>query len=81
MKRNRLACVACSTALLWNDAFAYVDPGTGTLLIQWLFGMVVAGFAVLNIYWQRAKGFLSRKFGSAGPARDADGAADEAGRD
>lgn len=82
--RNRLApiAVAFSTLLLWDDAFAYIDAGTGSLLIQWLFGMAVAGFAVVNIYWHRAKGFFSRRSsGTIRPAQDIDGAADEAERD
>lgn len=46
--------------LVPHVSFAYVDPGTGSLLIQWIFGMVVAGFAVANIYWHRFKQFLGR---------------------
>ncbi len=78
MNRNRVApiAVACSAVLLSDAAFAYVDPGTGSLLIQWLFGVVVAGFAVLNIYWYRAKEFFARKFGNTEPGQDVDEAAD-----
>ncbi len=54
--------VVASACLLMCDAsFAYVDPGTGSLIIQWVFGMVVASLAVGNIYWHRFKQFLSRK--------------------
>jgi len=83
MNTKRLApiAVACGAMIMWDDAFAYIDAGTGSLLIQWLFGMAVAGFAVLNIYWHRAKGFLSRKFANDRPDQDADRAAYEAERD
>jgi len=83
MNTKRLApiAVACGAMIMWDDAFAYIDAGTCSLLIQWLFGMAVAGFAVLNIYWHRAKGFLSRKFANDRPDQDADRAAYEAERD
>ena len=83
MKRKRLGpiAVACGAMLMWDEALAYIDAGTGSLLIQWLFGMAVAGFAVLNIYWHRAKGFLSRKLGYVRPDQDADSAVYEAERD
>lgn len=79
--RLGLIVVASSTLLLWKDAFAYIDPGTGSLMIQWLFGAVVAGFAVANIYWERAKVFLVRNFGSSNQGEDLNDRVDEAGRD
>ena len=83
MNRKRIApaVVGCCTLLLWDEAFAYIDPGTGSLLIQWLFGAAIAGFAVVNVYWDRAKGFFSRKAESTGSAQDTDRPADEAGSD
>lgn len=83
MKRNLFAAVAvfCSAFLLSNDAFAYVDPGTGTLLIQWLFGMAMASLAVLNIYWHRAKAFFSGKSRNTATGGNAERGADDAGSD
>ena len=71
MNRNHLAPIGvlCATMFVGNDAYAYVDPGTGTMLIQWLFGMAMASFAVLSVYWQQAKRFVSRMFGSASSAQ------------
>lgn len=41
-------------------AHAYVDPGTGSYVIQLLIA-AIAGLAVaVRIYWGRIKGFLSR---------------------
>ena len=63
--RNGLGIVhfaAAGAALFLPQAsFAYIDPGTGSLLIQWIFGMVVAGFALANLYWHRFKQFLAGK--------------------
>ena len=74
---NRPAAIAVGTLLLWQDAFAYIDPGTGSLMIQWLFGMVLAGFAVLNVYWYRIKSFFAGKSGNAGSGHDVDTTVDE----
>ena len=69
---NRPAAIAVGTLLLWQDAFAYIDPGTGSLMIQWLFGMVLAGFAMLNVYWQRIKNFFADKSGNTSFDHDVD---------
>ena len=72
---------ACSGLLLASNAFAYIDPGTGTLIIQWLFGMAVASMAVLRIHWYRAKAFFSTKSRNTDIDVNADGEADDAGQD
>ena len=43
-----------------NRAYAYLDPGTGSMLLQGLIAgiMVVAG--AIGIYWRRLKDFLAR---------------------
>lgn len=65
--RNGLGLAHFATAaaalLVPHASFAYIDPGTGSLLIQWIFGMVVAGLAVGNLYWHRFKQFLAGKLG------------------
>lgn len=41
---------------------AYIDPGTGSLIIQILLAVLVgAGFAV-KIFWTRIKSFFSKLF-------------------
>jgi hypothetical protein len=74
---NRPAAIAIGTVLLWQDAFAYIAPGTGSLMIQWLFGMVLAGFALLNIYWLRIKSFFAGKSGHTSSNHDVCAAVDE----
>jgi len=53
-----------------RDAHAYIDPGTGTILIQWLFGLAIAGLGAITLYWQRAKQYLSRRFRPTASGRD-----------
>ena len=40
--------------------FAYIDPGTGSLLIQVVIGLVVAIGASIKIYWRRIKLFFNK---------------------
>lgn len=51
-------------------AHAYLDPGTGSMIIQLLIGAIVGGLVTLKIYWGKLKGFINRSTGtgdSTGP--------------
>lgn len=37
------------------EAFAYLDPGTGSFLVQMLVGGIAAGAAAIAMYWNRLK--------------------------
>ena len=41
-------------------ANAYLDPGTGSMLLQLLIGAVVAAMFTAKLYWYRLKAFLKR---------------------
>ncbi len=43
-----------------TTAHAYVDPGTGSLIIQGLIASVVAASAAIGLYWQNFKNFFRR---------------------
>ena len=47
-----------------RPAFAYVDPGTGGMLMQLLIGGLMGGLVLLKSSWQRIKGWFNRS-GSA----------------
>lgn len=38
-----------------SNAYAYLDPGTGSMLLQSLIGAIAATWMVASIYWQRIK--------------------------
>jgi hypothetical protein len=66
MKFRGLALFAVSwLALTTAPAYAYLDPGTGSILLQGLIGGIAAGFAVISINYYRAKAALARFFSSA----------------
>ena len=39
----------------FNDAFAYVDPGTGSMFIQLIIGVIVAFGIALKVFWYKFK--------------------------
>lgn len=41
-----------------RSAFAYLDPGTGSILLQALLGGVAGGLVILRLYWTRVKEFF-----------------------
>ncbi len=50
-----------------RQAHAYLDPGTGSLLVQGLIGAVAAGLLVLKLYWQKLRGLFSSQSASEPP--------------
>lgn len=40
----------------------YIDPGTGSIIIQLLIGAVVGGLALIGVYRMRVKNFLHNLF-------------------
>jgi hypothetical protein len=43
-----------------NQADAYLDPGTGSMLIQGLIAVGVGAAYTLKLYWNQVKGFFTR---------------------
>lgn len=41
-----------------RQAFAYLDAGTGSMIIQGIIGAVVAGLYIVKMYWHRLLTFL-----------------------
>ena len=53
----------CVSLLSANLAYAYLDPGTGSMLVQALLAVVAAITVSIGIYWRRLKSFWSQFFG------------------
>ena len=41
---------------------AYVDPGTGSYLLQLLIATLLGGLFAVKVYWRKIIGFLTEKF-------------------
>ena len=52
--------MGCILLLYWIPAHAYIDPGTGSALIQGLIGAIAAVGVTLKLYWHRIVNFLGR---------------------
>lgn len=42
------------------EVFAYLDAGTGSIIIQALIGAVVAVGVVMKVYWAKLKGLFTK---------------------
>lgn len=45
-----------------SDAYAYIDPGSGSVIIQGLIGALVGVGITIKVYWARIKMALETKF-------------------
>jgi O-antigen/teichoic acid export membrane protein len=44
-----------------DDAHAYIDLGTGSMLIQSTVAAIAGGLFIMKTYWHKIKTFFSRK--------------------
>jgi hypothetical protein len=44
-----------------SEAQAYLDPGTGSMILQMIIGGVLAISYTVKIYWRKIKAFLTKK--------------------
>jgi hypothetical protein len=57
----RIAVLAIVVALLFpRDAFAYLDPGTGSLVFQTVVAALAAVAYGVRVYWGKIKGLFGR---------------------
>ena len=47
---------------LSTNAYAYIDPGTGTFLLQAILAFITSFIAAILMTWKRFKFFLDRLF-------------------
>ena len=43
-----------------SNAYAYIDPGTGSIMLQALIGGIAAAGAAISFYWSKIKSFFSK---------------------
>ena len=59
--RTLLAVLAVMT--LWaQNAYAYLDPASGSLFLQAIVAAIAGAALVIRTYWHRCKVFFSRLF-------------------
>ena len=61
-----LLLLALLLLVLPSTAHAYLDPGTGSYVVQLLVGGVLGGLFALGMFWRRVVGFFKRLFKRGG---------------
>jgi hypothetical protein len=62
----KISAVVAALLALWTaPAYAYLDPTTGSILLQGLLAGVAGVVVVLRLYWARLKAFFRNLFGKA----------------
>lgn len=47
--------------------FAYLDPGSGSLILQMMLGGIAAGLYMVKSYWQKIKSYFTGKTNKSDP--------------
>ncbi|MBI4925834.1 MAG: hypothetical protein HY843_07920 [Bdellovibrio sp.] len=60
---NLLKAILLLVMFLYTyDSYAYLDPGTGSYLLQIILGTLFATFFTLKLYWRKIKAYFQEKF-------------------
>ena len=60
---NKILILSLVFILFSNDnAFAYLDPGTGSIILQALLGAIAAVTSYCAFYWNKVKNLLKKLF-------------------
>jgi hypothetical protein len=51
-----------ATLFFTGPAWAYLDPGTGSMMLQLLLGGIAGALVVGKLYWYRFRGFVTSRF-------------------
>jgi hypothetical protein len=57
---NTLIAALAFYSISIGNAFAYLDPGTGSIIVQGIIGAIAGGLVVGRMYWHKVKMFFSR---------------------
>ena len=44
-----------------TESYAYLDPGTSSIIIQAILGAIAAGAVTIKIYWNKLKSYFKKK--------------------
>jgi hypothetical protein len=58
MNRIDRCCAGAVLLIAAPQAFAYLDPGTGSMIIQGLIAAIAMAGVTMRLYWNRLKQFL-----------------------
>ena len=53
---------ALVSPVLLQPAYGYLDPGTGSYMLQFLIGGLLGGLFAIALFWKKAVTFVKRLF-------------------
>ena len=59
-KRSHILFATAWLLIFAPDAFAYLDPGTGSLIVQSVVAAVAAAGFAIRLYWRRIQAWFKR---------------------
>lgn len=73
-KRDRYIAALLGVALT-SPSYAYLDPGTGSIILQSILAGIAVAMGLLRFYWHQFKAFFANLMGSSpegqsGPAKE-----------
>ena len=60
MKFSKFFSLLLFSGFFFSDAFGYIDPGTGSYIVQIVIAGLVGGIYALKTYWTQVGAFISR---------------------
>ena len=57
-----LVLAALASPILLQPAYGYLDPGTGSYIVQLLVGGLLGGLFAIGLFWKRVIAFVKRLF-------------------
>ncbi len=48
--------------VFWTNAYAYIDPGSGSIILQAIIAALAGAGTAISIYWKKVKLFFSKIF-------------------
>jgi hypothetical protein len=63
---KKLVLAVVALVAVSKPAFAYLDPGTGSYILQMVLAGVLGGLVAIGVFWRRVWAFVRRLFGRGG---------------
>ncbi len=64
MRSNKLTLILITYFMMSSHAYAYLDPGTGSIILSSLIAALVATLVTVRNYWNAIKQFCVKKLSS-----------------
>lgn len=64
----KIIIILAASLLLPINAHAYIDPGTGSIVLQAIFAAFFGALFTIKMWWRSAAAFFARLFGKGKPS-------------